>query len=123
MALQAALQVNAFEANGYHYLDEAEPRIAASGPHLSGTVFDFQGGGRHVRFFCTRLSLAESLDLRRIGHPSWRALGLRGPLYLNDELRQALGLDFDNRVTHVDGARHVRWLARPGLLAEPGNAL
>ena len=112
MALQAALQVNAFEANGYHYLDEAEPRIPASGPHLSGTVFDFQGGGRHIRFFCTRLTLAESLDLERLRQPSWRALGLRGPLYLNGELRAALGLDFDNRVTHADHARHVSWLGQ-----------
>ena len=110
MALQVALPVNVFEANGYQYLDEAEPRIPAVGPHLSGTVFDFQGGGRHVRFFCTRLSLAESLDLRRIGHPSWRALGLRGPLYLNDELRLALGLDFDNRMTHLDQARRLSWI-------------
>jgi hypothetical protein len=112
-ALHAARQVNVFEANGYHYLDEAEPRIPASGPHLSGTVFDFQGGGRHVRFFCTRLTLAQSLDLTMLLQPSWRALGLRGPLYLNGELREALGLDFDNRMTHTDRARHVSWLS-PG---------
>ena len=109
-ALQAAHQVNVFEANGYHYLDEPEPRIQAAGPHLSGTVFDFQGGGRDIRFFCTRLTLAQGLDLQRLRQPCWRALGLRGPLYLNAELREALGLDFDNRMTHADRARHVSWL-------------
>ena len=109
-ALQAAHQVNVFEANGYHYLDEPEPRIQAAGPHLSGTVFDFQGGGRDIRFFCTRLTLAQGLDLQRLRQPCWRALGLRGPLYLNAGLREALGLDFDNRMTHADRARHVSWL-------------
>jgi hypothetical protein len=86
--------VNVFEASGYQYLDEAEPRIPPAGPHLSGTVFDFDGCGRHIRFFCTRLNLAQSLDLARVGRPTWRAFGLRGPLYLGDAVQQDLHQDW-----------------------------
>ncbi|MBC3841824.1 hypothetical protein GXW82_21170 [Streptacidiphilus sp. 4-A2] len=105
--------MNVYEANGYHYLDEAEPRIPAVGPHLSGTVFDFQGGSRHVRFFCTRLTLAESLELSRICRPTWSALGLRGPLYLDRTVERALGLDFDNRIVQAERPRRLSWLAQP----------
>ena len=97
-----AEQVNVFEACGYQYLDEAEPRIPAEGPHLSGTVFDFEGGGRHIRFFCTRLTLAQSLDLQRVGRPTWRAFGLRGPLYVDDRVQQALWQDLGRPAARPD---------------------
>ncbi|QMU76120.1 hypothetical protein GXW83_10605 [Streptacidiphilus sp. PB12-B1b] len=88
-----AAPLNVFEANGYHYLDEPEPRIPACGPHLSGTVFDFDGCGRHIRFFCVRLTLADCLDLDRIGRRTWQAFGLRGPLYLGEAVQQDLDRD------------------------------